>query len=68
MNWDNPEPGVHEAFTTRTTDVVLEVFEPSVDGDDDEVLWWAVSEGKVLFWGNASSVEEAKQEVERWAA
>jgi hypothetical protein len=68
MIWDNPEPGVHEAFTTRTTDVVLEVFEPLVDEDDDEVLWWAVSEGKVLFAGRARSVEEAKQEVERWAA
>lgn len=65
MNWDNPEPGVYEAFTQRTTDVVLEVFSPLEDDEDDqEYLWWAVSEGRVLHCGIADSVEEAQRDCE----
>lgn len=64
MNWDNPEPGVYEATMTRTTDVLLEVFSPLDQQEDDEFMWWAVSEGRVLHCGIAPSVEEAQRQCE----
>ena len=64
MTWENPEPGVHELRTTRTTDVVLEVYEPEADEEDERVLWWALSEGRAIALGTADSVEEGKRLVE----
>lgn len=69
MKWENPEPGVYEATTTRTTDVLLEVFSP-LDGEEDqaEYLWWAVSEGRLLHVGVAGSVADAQRDCELAAA
>ena len=64
MKWDNPEPGIYEATTTRTTDVLLEVFSPLEEEEDQEYLWWAVSEGRVLHCGLATSVDEAQRQCE----
>lgn len=67
MNWDQPEPGVWEAFTTRTADVTLEVFDPQEE-DDGDYLWMAFSDGRVLGAGRAESLEEAKRRCELVAA
>lgn len=64
LEWDNPEPGVYEAFTTRTTDVALEVYESNDEDDSDLYAWWALSEGRVVAAGEAVGLEEAKAQCE----
>ena len=68
MKWDNPEPGVYESFTMRTTDVHLEVFSPLDEADDDEYVWWVWSEGRRITGGRAHSLEEAQRQCELAAA
>ena len=63
MIWDNPEPGVYEAFTTRTINVGLEVYQPNAD-DPDLYRWWAFSEGRVLGSGECVGLEAAKAACE----
>jgi len=63
MRWDNPEPGIFEAFRRRCTDVVLEVYVAN-DDDPDEHAWWALSEGRVIAAGTAGSLAEAKRQAE----
>lgn len=68
MKWDNPEPGVHEAFATRTVNVALEVFETDDDEPDGMCKWWALSEGHVIGHGWAPDIAEAKRQCELVAA
>lgn len=67
MNWDNPEPGVYEALSTRTKDVALVVFQAN-EYDADEYTWFAFSEGRVLGCGTAVGLDSAKAACEAAAA
>lgn len=67
LHWDNPEPGVYEALTTRTQQVVLEVFRAN-DDEPGTYQWWALSGGRLIGFGTAASVEDAQAQCEAVAA
>lgn len=59
MKWDNPEPGIYEAMTTRTQAVTLEVFEPAPEDDAGRYQWWAIAGGRVIADGETYGLSTA---------